>query len=224
VSRLHDRKKRHDVYYRRAKKEQYASRAVYKLQEIDRRFRLFKKGHRVLDLGCWPGSWMQYTAKKVGPSGRVVGLDRKQVTIALPPNTETLLGNVFELEPETLRARLAGSCNVVLSDMAPDTSGVRLTDVARSHTLFLRVLEVARHTLAPNGHLVAKVFQGSGFEEVLAEAKTMFGKIKNIHPKGSRKTSIELYVVAMRFKPQKNGPERDAQCDPRSDKRLTNSD
>lgn len=198
MSKLDDRRSRHDTFYRRAKKEKYASRAVYKLQEIDRRCRIFKKGQRVLDLGCWPGSWIQYAASKVGKKGRVVGVDRKQLKIALPPNAEAFQSNVFEVGPEEYLSRVGDrSFDVVLSDMAPDTTGVRISDVARSLELFERVLEVSEEVLRPGGHMVAKVFQGSGFDEALQAAKNLFGKVKTVYPKGSRRSSMELYVVGM---------------------------
>src|SRR5687768_5337254 len=112
-------RRRPDHYARRAKKEGRPARSVYKLEEIDGRWRLLRRGDRVLDLGCAPGSWMQYAAERVGPGGRVVGYDLAPVTIRLPPQAEAHVADVFALDP----AGLGGPFDVVVSDMAPSTMG-----------------------------------------------------------------------------------------------------
>src|SRR6187455_1225830 len=121
-SKLSDRDKRHDAFFKKAKQEGYAARAVYKLEEIDRRHHLFKKGARVLDLGCRPGSWLQYASKAAGPEAQLVGVDRTPLDFTLP-NCRVLVGDIYDLAPSDLLGPLA-AFDVVLSDMAPDTSGV----------------------------------------------------------------------------------------------------
>jgi 23S rRNA (uridine2552-2'-O)-methyltransferase len=197
MSRLKDRRSRHDGYYRRAQKQNYASRAVFKLQEADKRFHLFAKEKRVLDLGCWPGSWSQYAAKRVGARGTVVGIDLKKVEVALPKNVHTVVGDIRETDPQELQELAGGPFDVVISDMAPNTTGIRSADVSRSLQLLETVLDVTQTVLYPGGHFIAKVFQGSGFDKALLEVKNRFKKTKNLRPKGTRKASMELYMVGL---------------------------
>ena len=187
-------KGRHDVYYQRAKKEQFAARSVYKLQEIDLRFGLFRPGQRVLDLGCRPGSWLQYAAQRTG--GTLVGLDRQPLQVAIP-GARILVGDVFELDAATLRGELLGF-DVVLSDMAPDTTGVRHLDQARSEALFERALDLAEALLVPGGHFVGKLFQGPEWNRLLGRLRARFGEARTVKPESSRKDSIEQYVVGLR--------------------------
>jgi len=200
MSRLRDKQKRHDTFYKRAKKERYASRAIYKLEEIDKRFGLFKTGGRALDLGCWPGSWSQYCADRVGPSGKVVGIDRNAVEIALPPHVRTLRGDVFEVEPATLLGDLE-AFDAVISDMAPDTTGIRFTDVARSVALVERALALADIVGAANGAFLAKIFVGHGFDELLTQVKSRYRKVKMVKPNSTRSGSMEQYIVGRERKP-----------------------
>lgn len=191
---LSDKAARHDPAYLRAKKEKYAGRAVYKLQEIDQKFRLLKPGRKVLDLGCWPGSWLQYIVKKVGDDTTIVGVDLNETEIALPANVEVLVGDVFKLKPENFVKRF-GPFDVVLSDMAPNTTGEADGDVFRCEELFLRSLEIATESLRPGGHFAAKVFQGSRFEELIAEVKRCFSETRGFHTKSTRRGSRERYIV-----------------------------
>lgn len=205
MSRLRDKRTRHDRYYRRARKESYAARSVYKLQEIDRRFSLFKKGNRVLDLGCRPGSWMQFACERVGPRGFVVGLDRQQLEITIPQNGVALVGDVLELDPATLREALpaerAGCFQLVLSDMAPDTIGVSFADQVRSVELFSRALDLAQQLGCPGSRFVGKLFMGDGFDETLALVRQRYGKTKTVRPDATRKSSREVYIVGQGLKP-----------------------
>jgi 23S rRNA (uridine2552-2'-O)-methyltransferase len=195
MSKLGDRDKRHDPFWKRAKREAFAARSVYKLEEIDRKVRLFRAGARVLDLGCRPGSWLQYAAQKVGDQGALVGLDRTALDVAIP-GARLLVGDVFQVTPEALRGEL-GAFDVVLSDMAPDTTGVRSLDQARSEGLFERALELAEALLAPGGRFVGKLFQGPDWKRLVDRARRGFDEVRTMKPEGSRKESIEQYVVAL---------------------------
>src|SRR3954469_20012385 len=123
---LRDKGKRHDAFFRKAREGGYAARSVFKLEEIDRRFRILRTGERVLDLGCRPGSWLQYAVKMVGPHGVVVGIDRAPLPQAVP-GARALVGDVFTVTDEELLGDQR-AFDVVLSDMAPDTTGIRATD------------------------------------------------------------------------------------------------
>jgi 23S rRNA (uridine2552-2'-O)-methyltransferase len=195
VSRLGDRRHRHDVFHKRAKGAGFAARSVFKLEELDARFRLLRPGARVLDLGCRPGSWLQYAARVVGAQGKLVGLDRQPLDVVIP-GARVLVGDVFAVTPEELRGEL-DAFDVVLSDMAPDTSGVRSMDQARSETLFERALEIAEATLARGGHFAGKLFQGPAFRQLQERCRAGFERVAMHKPKSSRPESIEQYVVAL---------------------------
>ncbi|UCF01217.1 MAG: RlmE family RNA methyltransferase, partial [Deltaproteobacteria bacterium] len=113
-----------DHYFHRAKKEGFIARSVYKLEEVDRRVRLLKPGQRVLDLGCHPGSWLQYCARVVGKRGLVVGVDTRKISVELPPHVKCIQADVFELSPADLH-HFSKEFDVVLSDLAPATTGIR---------------------------------------------------------------------------------------------------
>jgi 23S rRNA (uridine2552-2'-O)-methyltransferase len=194
-SKLSDRGKRHDTFFQRARQKGFVARSVFKLEELDHRFRLFRKGARVLDLGCRPGSWLQYAAKAAGAEAQLVGVDRTPLDIALPGCRE-VVGDVFELEPQALLGPLA-AFDVVLSDMAPDTSGVRFVDQTRSEALFERALVIAEQTLAPGGHFVGKLFQGGEFQQLVKRTRQGFTEVRIVKPEGSRTESMEQYVVAL---------------------------
>ena len=196
---LHDRRARHDAQYERAKESGFAARAVFKLQELDKRFRLLSPGRRVLDLGCWPGSWLQYAAERVGEDGLVVGIDRRRVEIALPAWTVSREADVEALRPEDLVEEF-GPFDIVLSDLAPQTSGDRATDQYRSEVLTGRALDVARGVLRPGGHFAGKVFVGGGFKALLDEARGSFSEVKSYHPKATRAGSTEQYVIGRGLK------------------------
>lgn len=197
-SKLSDRRARHDEYHQRAKREGFASRAVFKLEEIDTKYHIFARNQRVLDLGCAPGSWLQYASKKTGKGGVLVGIDRFEVDLGIT-NGRCLTGDVNEVTPEELLGEL-DHFDVVLSDMAPDTTGVRSVDQARSEQLFERALQIAVQTLAPGGHFVGKIFQGGDFHRLITACRQRFESVKVIKPSGSRKESIEQYICGLRYR------------------------
>lgn len=184
-----------DSFGRRARGEGYAARSVYKLQEIDRRLRLFRRGQRVLDLGAAPGSWTQYAAERVGREGRVLGLDQHSARVELPPQAEFRKLDVLELESDELGG--PASFDVVISDMAPATSGQRHADQYRSYELYLRALEIASAVLVPGGTLVGKIFQGQEFQQAREATAARFGKVRIIKPEASRKESYEVFLIGL---------------------------
>ncbi len=200
-------KKIQDHYFKQAKREGFAARSAFKLEEIDRRQRLLRPGMRVLDLGCAPGSWLQYAAHRVGPKGQVLGVDLQTVTVALPPQARTLQGDVFEIEPEAL---LEGGplFDVVISDMAPKTTGIPSADAARSAELVLRAVTLATSLLKPGGSLLAKVFQGSRMAEVRAELALCFERVSIEKPKASRAESVEVFLLGSGFRGSPAGKPR----------------
>jgi len=187
-------KKVQDPYFKRAKREGYAARSVYKLEELDRRYHLLASGQHVLDLGCAPGSWLQYAAERVGPQGRVVGVDLQAGGLALPNQAQWLTADVFELQPRELPPGVA-PFDVMLSDMAPRTSGVRSADAARSAQLVLRALELAEALLRPGGRLLVKVFQGAELPALREAFRRTFTRVSLAKPKASRSESVEIYLL-----------------------------
>ena len=189
-----------DHYFHKAKKQHYLARAVYKLEEIQKKYKILKAGDRVLDLGAAPGSWIQLASGVVGRSGLVVGIDLKPIEHAFPNHVATLAGDIFDrgFIEAALRDRLP--FDVVLSDMAPATSGIKVADSARSALLFERALEIAGWALRPGGTFLAKIFQGSEFHQLLSEVKKQFVSTRAIRPQATRKQSREIYILAMNLK------------------------
>jgi 23S rRNA (uridine2552-2'-O)-methyltransferase len=192
--------RRKDSYYTRAKTAGYRSRAAYKLIELDKRFGLLHRGDRVVDLGAWPGGWLQVAAQRVGSNGVVVGIDLKPID-ALPPPVVCLRADLRVPETITaIRARCGGEADLVLSDMAPHLSGVRATDEARAHELAERAITVARELLRRGGRLVLKLFQDSDTESVLAQLRGQFERVSCTRPDATRNGSAEVYAVASGFR------------------------
>ena len=185
-----------DHYSRQAKKARYPARSVFKLEEIQQKHRLIKKGDRVLDLGCSPGSWLLYAAKLTGDKGRVVGIDLKPVKIQSASNVEIIIGDVFELDTGSL----GRDFNVVMSDMAPATTGHKAVDAARSAGLSEAALEIARNVLLPGGAFVCKIFQGPDFNQFVNSVRACFDKQKIFKPRSSRKASKEIFVIGLGLK------------------------
>jgi 23S rRNA (uridine2552-2'-O)-methyltransferase len=182
-----------------AKQQGYPARSVFKLEEIDRRIRLLKQGMHVLDLGAAPGSWMLYTAQKVGRNGKVLAVDLQEITVPVPENTTVIQGDALSLENEALA--MYAPYDVVLSDMAPNTTGNRIGDQTRSFELFMRALAVAEKLLKPGGSFVGKIFMGEDFPNAKKELKRIFGEERALRPEGVRTTSFELFLVGLAKKP-----------------------
>jgi len=197
LSKLGDPRHRHDAFFRKARGAGFAARSVYKLEEIDRKLRLLRAGDRVLDLGCRPGSWLQYALKVVGPHGAVVGIDRDPLQQSIP-GARVLHGDIFATPDAELLGPLA-AFDVVLSDMAPNTTGVRATDQARSAALVEEALARAERLLAPGGAVVAKIFQGPDLEAIRKRMAGRFSDVRMVKPEGSRAQSIEIYLAGKGF-------------------------
>jgi 23S rRNA (uridine2552-2'-O)-methyltransferase len=191
---LGDKRNRHDPAYLRAKRENYAGRAVYKLDEIDKRFHLIKQGAQILDLGCWPGSWLQYAARKAGPEARLIGIDLDAVEVALPSNVETIVGDVTKLKLARVLERY-GRFDLLLSDMAPNTTGNKDYDISTSEDLFATALDIASAVVRIGGHFCAKVFQGGRFPELLREVELRFQETRAFRPEHTRRQSREQYII-----------------------------
>jgi 23S rRNA (uridine2552-2'-O)-methyltransferase len=199
-----------DRFYKKAKQDNFVARSAYKLEEIDRRFHLFKKGQHIVDLGCAPGSWLQYLADAVGPRGLVLGYDLEMPRIAAGPTVRCFAGDVHELTADAIRgeARRALSLgasdevriDAVISDMAPKLTGIRDTDQARSVGLAEKALELAESLVIRDGVFVAKLFQGRGTEEFILEVKKRFGDTRLLRPEATREGSREVFIIARRTK------------------------
>lgn len=183
-----------DHYTQKAKKENYPARSVYKLQEIQQKFTLIKKGDKVLDLGCSPGSWLMYAAEITGYEGNVSGIDLKPVEAGLPSNANAFEGDILNLDEKIANA-IGKDFNVVLSDMAPATTGMKDVDAIRSFELCAMALNVAIERLVPGGSFVCKIFQGGEFKEFTDLVKSVFNKHKIFKPESCRKQSKEIFII-----------------------------
>ncbi|NCN41972.1 RlmE family RNA methyltransferase [bacterium] len=184
---------RKDRFFHKAKADGYKARSAYKLEEIQKKYNVIPKKSFVVDLGASPGSWSQLSMKLVGKEGYVVGLDLKPVDIK-SPNGKFYVMDIFELDPAIFEGRVV---DVLISDMAPNTTGVRSVDQARSEELCLEVLKVSDKYLKSGGNLVMKLFEGGDAEVVAKEVKNRFKVFKRFKPEAVRKGSFETYLIGI---------------------------
>ena len=203
-----------DHFTQKAKDAGFPARSVYKLEEIDRRVRLLRGGMRVLDLGAAPGSWALYAAQKIGPSGKLLAVDLQALRVALPSHATFLLGDALTIPTVPPPAGATGASgatenagatlslyapyDVVLSDMAPNTTGNRFADQARSFELFMRALAVASNLTKVGGSFVGKIFMSEDLSKARAELREHFEEERLIRPEGTRSVSYELFVIGMK--------------------------
>lgn len=193
---------RKDHFYRQAKAAGLASRATFKLDELSRKFHLLRPGMRVLDLGCAPGGWLQTIAKGVGPSGRVVGVDLEAITIKLPPTVTTIQSDIESLaeSPLSLLEALGGLADLVLSDLAPHTTGVKFSDAYRSYELALGAWTIAQALLQPGGNFAVKVFEGPDIGQLRKALTVAFQRVTIHIPAATRTGSREQYLIGLGYR------------------------
>jgi 23S rRNA (uridine2552-2'-O)-methyltransferase len=188
-----------DYYFEKAKAQGFKARSVYKLSEIDESLKIIKPDSQILDLGCSPGSWLQYVATKIGPKGRALGVDLTPVLDSFHPNIKTIEGDCFELSRPRIEKYMGENAffDLVLSDMAPKTTGIKHVDQIRSLALADQALELALAWLKPSGHVVIKVFNSAEVSELIGRMKKEFKVVKQMRPKSIRSVSKEFYVVGL---------------------------
>lgn len=203
---IHERwldERRHEHYYKLAKKLDYRSRASFKLLQIDERFNIMQEGDSVVDLGASPGGWLQVEKEIVGDTGKVIGVDLRPIKPI--EGVTTILGDITDDNTMIeLLEKFGGKADVVLSDMAPNIGGHYSTDHARSIELSMFALDVCDRILKKNGKMVMKVFMGDLFPSLMKETESRFQSVKVHSPDASRPTSSEVYVIAKGFLASKN--------------------
>jgi 23S rRNA (uridine2552-2'-O)-methyltransferase len=199
MSRRWLRDKKKDYYYRRAKAENYRSRAAFKLKQLNKRFKLIRKGDGVVDLGAAPGGWMQVAREIVGKNGFVLGVDIASIEPFDEENVSRIRGDFTSLDVEDEIRERAGKARVVISDASPDISGIWSIDHVRSLELASYALELSKNILKPGGNFLVKVFQGEDLEEFIREVRKYFGYVKVTKPKASRSRSSEVYIIGKRY-------------------------
>ena len=191
---MYRKDKKDEFFTKKAKKEGYPARSVYKLQEIDKKYRIFKKGDKVLDLGCAPGSWLLYISKKIGSRGRVIGVDIEDVKIKKRENMMFIKKDVMNLEDSDLK-KFFEQFQVVVSDLAPSVSGIKSRDVGKSLELCEKALDLAKKVLSSKGFFICKIFEGESTNEFFQKVKNNFGLVKRFRPIAVLKRSKEIYII-----------------------------
>ena len=184
-----------DRYFKKAKDEGYRARSVFKLEAIQNRFHILKPGYKVLDLGAAPGSFLQYMSKIIGEKGIAIGIDLQEIKNLNLPNVKTYVGDIFD-DAVYEKIRI-DEFDVVTSDLAPKTSGVKFLDAGRSLDLSLKVLDVAKSRLKKGGSAVIKILPGFNEGDLIHEAKGLFKTVKKFRPEAVRKTSGEKYIICL---------------------------
>jgi len=185
-----------DHYTQKARKDHFPARSVFKLQEIQQKVNLIQKGNSVLDLGCSPGSWLMLAATLTGHAGNVVGIDLKPVTVSLPSHVRVFIADMLAL-PDEISDAIGREFHVVISDMAPSTTGNRSVDATRSFDLSQAALTTAQNRLLPGGAFVCKIFQGEDFNQFIQRIKSLFNLHRIFKPQSSRKASREIYIIGL---------------------------
>lgn len=190
-----------DHYYKKAKEQNFAARSVFKLEEIDQKFKMIHAGQNVLDLGAAPGSWSQYCSKKIGPEGRILGIDLTQVEIKLK-NAVFIQADLRDhnLEQTIVENGFDPIFDLVISDMAPKTTGIRMTDQARSFELCQLALNLAKKHLKKDGHFICKLFHSDDFTKLRDLIKVEFQRFEAVKPDSTRKISKEIFLVGLKKK------------------------
>ncbi len=188
-----------DYYTKKAREQNYAARSVFKLEEMDLKFKLFKPAQKILDLGAAPGSWSQYASKKITNTGFLLGIDLTKITLKLP--------NAVFIQADLLQDNLDSLCkthgvedalfDVVMSDMAPKTTGIKLTDQVRSLELCDMALDLASKHLKPGGHFICKLFHSEDFKDYKNRLHKLFKKVDVMKPKATRQISKEIFFIAL---------------------------
>ncbi len=185
-----------DFWTEKAKKEGYPARSVYKLEEMDKKFALIKKGMRLLDVGCAPGSWSLYALRKIGASGFVCGVDLKEVSLKGHANAAFFKGDAFA--DENLKAiNENGPYSGLICDAAPSTTGNRLVDAGNSFELVWQVIELSPKVVKTGGFLIVKIFQGGDQKELSDKIKTLYADCKALKPQACRKDSFESFLIGI---------------------------
>lgn len=187
-----------DRFFREAKAQGLRARSAFKIDEIARRFRIFEKGQTVIDLGAAPGGFLQILLDEVGPKGTVIGVDLVPIRPLNRPNVKTVVADVLDPGFDALLTSLHdGRFDVVVSDLAPKTTGIKDTDEARSLALAGKALDLAVTRGRPGTHFVAKLFMGRDFEAFRGDVRTHFGEVKVVRPEATRGASMEIYLVGL---------------------------
>jgi 23S rRNA (uridine2552-2'-O)-methyltransferase len=191
-----------DYYFKKAKREKYPARSVYKLEEAQKKYRFLKTGDTVLDLGCQPGSWAIYSARIVGPQGLVVGVDLqegKKISIAKGAEILWFCDDIMAEDIVFKIQKIRKNFRIILSDLAPRTSGNKWVDQQQSLNLARRVLELSEKLLETGGNLYVKVFEGEDFQEFVDSVRKNFKTVKIVKPKSSRRESREVFILGLEF-------------------------
>ena len=195
-------KRKKEFFYKKAKTEEYRARSAYKLIELQEKFHLIKKGDTVLDLGAAPGSWSQVALEFAGKNGKVIGVDILPIA-PLAENFVFIQGDL--MKPETAKKinAIAEKVDVVISDAAPEFSGIKALDIGKASDMNFAILDLAKQVLKIGGNFVCKSFQSSEFQDFLKEVRKAFSDVKTIKPAASEKKSPEIYVIGLKFKKEK---------------------
>lgn len=190
-----------DHYFNKAKKENYLARSAYKLEEIQQKFKVLKKGDLVFDLGYHPGSWIQYTQKVIGDKGQIVGIDIKEVNSAVQAleNVEVFQKDVMDIQ-SLEELGVDRKFDVLVSDMAPNTTGIKSVDQDRSLALIEMIFYLLPKFLLPGGNLVFKIFDSHQAQEFIKEKRNDFDSLKKLKPKSTRSVSKEFFVIGQGFR------------------------
>ncbi len=188
-----------DKWAKKAKEKGYPARSVFKLEEIQNKYQIFKKGDIVLDLGCSPGSWSKYALNLIGKDGKIIGIDLIPVKIS-HPNFYFIQKDVFEITKQDFENLGIEKFDIILSDMAPKTTGVKFIDHIHSIKLVEKALELALGYLKKEGNFIAKIFEGERLPFLKKEIEKYFRSVKLFKPKSSRKESKEIFIIAQGFK------------------------
>ena len=194
--KMYRKDRKNEFYTILAKKEGFPARSVYKLKEIDEKYRIIKKGNRVLDLGCAPGSWLLYISQKVGNKGKVIGVDIGEMKIPDKINIVFIKKSVFDLKSLDFKDKF----DAVVSDLSPNTSGVEFLDTGRSLELAEKSFEIAKSVLLPGGNFVCKIFESESNDAFFKKVRNYFDFAKRFKPKAVIKKSKEFYIIGMGFR------------------------